>query len=64
MDHHEDIKAAMSKVKKQNQKKTKRKKGMVLQMDDDEFKETGGMMGYMERARNLIAKQQIGSAKV
>ena len=63
VDDQQDIKAAMSKAKKQSQKKVKRKSGLDMQMDEEEFTETGGIIGYMERARNLIMRRQIGAAK-
>ena len=35
-----------------------------LPLDDNEFKETGGMNGYMERAKSLMAKGQFQRARM
>ena len=68
VDPPDDIKTALDKARKmygkdfgQLNKRTRvNLDDMVL--PEEEFEETGGVMGYMERGRNLLQRNQLSSS--
>lgn len=67
VDHHEDIKTVMSQAKKLPQKRFGNQTSSTTKdrwADDTDFQESGGIHGYIARAKSLMGKQKLYSQAI